>query len=202
MNDFMLIVSAPSGAGKTSIIRRLLETDDRIGFSVSTTSRPMREGEKEGDSYYFVKPEKFVEMTEKNEFYEWASVHGNYYGTSKKEIDRIKKDGKIPILDVDVQGAGTIKGKTGSSVLVFVIPPSLGILEKRLRSRGTETEAEISLRLKNARIELADYRKYDYIVINEIIDDAVARIKSIITAELSKTARTSGKIKTMLEEGR
>ncbi|MCU0846936.1 MAG: guanylate kinase [Spirochaetes bacterium] len=198
----MLIVSAPSGAGKTSIIRRLLETDDRIGFSVSTTSRPKREGEQEGDSYYYEKPEKFVEMIEKDEFYEWASVHGNYYGTSKKEIDRIKKDGKIPILDVDVQGAGTIKGKTGSSVLVFVIPPSLGILEKRLRSRGTETEAEISLRLKNARIELAEYLKYDYIVINEIIDEAVAQIKSIITAELSKTARTSGKIKIMLEGGR
>jgi guanylate kinase len=202
MNDLSLVISAPSGAGKTTLITRLLETDDRLIFSVSTTTRPKREGESEGESYYFINPSEFREMTREGLFIEWAQVHRNYYGTTKKEIDRIAGAGKIPIFDVDVQGARSLKHSLDNAASIFIVPPSRGILVSRLRNRKTESESQIQIRLEKARWELTQYQLYDYIIINDDIDVAVNRVKSIVTAELCRQQRTSGIIKDILEDWR
>lgn len=140
-------------------------------------------------------------MADRNEFIEWAFVHGNYYGTSKKEIDRICCNGKIPIFDVDVQGAGSLKGKLGSAVYIFIVPPSREVLESRLRNRRTDSEEQIQIRMRNAIRELGEYAQYDYIVVNDDLDVALNELRSIVTAELCKTEYTYHIINDMLEDG-
>ncbi len=194
-NPFSVIVSAPSGAGKTTLIRRLLAEDDRFGFSVSTTTRKCRKDELEGQSYYFLGQEEFFEKIRRDEFVEWAVVHQNYYGTTKKEIDRIQTSGKIPIFDVDVQGARQLKGKIDEAVFIFIFPPSPEVLRDRLSKRETETPEQKEIRLQNALNELRDYRIYDYIIINDVIGEALDKFKAIISAEMSKTRRMEFKIK-------
>lgn len=197
-NNFSVVISAPSGAGKTTLINSIMK-DQRFGFSVSTTTRSQREAEEKGKSYYFVSNDEFKEMIKAGEFVEWAMVHGNYYGTSKKEIDRIKADGKIPIFDVDVQGAKTLSEKIDDAVYIFIVPPSLEELNKRLQYRNTDPENQIKIRLGNAREEMTQFHLYDYIIVNDIIEDAIQRIKSVITAEFCKRDRISDNIKKLLE---
>ncbi|MBN2160601.1 MAG: guanylate kinase [Spirochaetes bacterium] len=195
-----VVISAPSGAGKTTLIKRLLSADDRFVFLVSTTTRSMREGETPGTSYTFVSEGEFREMIEKGAFLEWAMVHGNYYGTPKKEIDRIQHAGKIPIFDVDVQGARTLRGKLDGAVYVFIVPPSREALETRLRNRKTDADAQIRIRLRNAIRELKEYGLYDYIVVNDDLETALEHIRSIVTAESCRRERVSHIITGILEE--
>ncbi len=183
---FSIVISAPSGAGKTTIIRRLLENNAQLAFSVSTTTRPERKGEKAGIHYYHVSRVEFEKMIAEEAFVEWAEVHDNYYGTTKKEIDRIKGKGRIPIFDVDVQGAGSLKEKLSDALFVFIVPPSLQILESRLRSRKTDSDEQIMVRLQNARKELQQHHLFEYIIINDNLDEAVEKCSSIITAEKCK----------------
>ncbi len=196
--DISLVVSAPSGAGKTTIIKKVMDEDDRLGFSISTTTRTQRPGEINGKSYYFISREEFEKLINQDEFIEWAEVHGNLYGTLRKEIDRIRALGKIPLFDIDVQGGINLKNRLELSVMIFIIPPSLEILEQRLRNRKTDSEEQIKIRLANAIGELAQYGIYDYIIINDNISEAVNNFKTIVAAELMKTPFVSEKIKKIL----
>lgn len=195
-----LIISAPSGAGKTTIIRRLMDENPLLAFSVSTTTRKPREGEVEGDSYYYTDHETFQRMIDAGEFVEWAKVHTNYYGTSKKEVDRIRAAGKIPVFDVDVQGARNLRDNIDDAVLIFILPPSIDSLVERLRHRNTESEEELAIRIDNAIRELREYRNYDYFVINDRLEEAIADTRSVIRAELLKRDRMIDKVGAILEE--
>jgi guanylate kinase len=196
--DLCLVVSAPSGAGKTTIIRTVIAEDEKLGFSISTTTRLKRPDDIEGESYYFISREEFKNLIDQDEFIEWAEVHGNLYGTMRKEIDRIRALGKIPLFDIDVQGGANLKSRLKSSVLIFIIPPSLEILEQILRNRKTDSEEQIKIRLANAIGELAQYGIYDYILINNNLTEAVNNFKTIVAAELMKTPLSSEKIKNIL----
>ncbi len=195
-----MVISAPSGAGKTTLINKLLSTDDRFEFSISTTTRSRRHGEKAGKSYDFIDEAQFHDLVGQDAFVEWAKVHGNYYGTTKKEIDRIRSAGKIPIFDVDVQGARTLKGRLDGAIYIFIVPPTREVLESRLRNRKTDSEEQIQIRLCNAIRELGEYAQYDYIVVNDDLDAALNEIRSIVTAELCKTDLVYHIITDMLEE--
>jgi guanylate kinase len=184
-----VVISAPSGSGKTTIINELMSSDPRFEFSVSTTTREKRNGEEEGKDYHYIKPEEFENMIEHGEFLEWAIVHGNYYGTLKKEIDRISDTGNIPIFDVDVQGGLSLKKKLDDAVFIFIIPPSRTALKERLIQRKTDHKDIIELRLRNAEEELKSYQIYDYIVVNDDLDGALERLKSIIAAEFCRLDR-------------
>lgn len=181
-----IVFSAPSGAGKTTIIRRLMQDDPRLVFSVSTTTRAKRTGEVEGVSYHYVDRDTFQKMADNGEFVEWAKVHTNCYGTAKKEVDRIWGAGKIPVFDVDVQGAKNLRASLPDTVLMFILPPSIDILIERLRQRNTESEEELQIRIDNAISELREYKHYDYFIINDVLEDAVEDVRSLIRAELLK----------------
>jgi len=199
-NNLSFVISAPSGAGKTTLINMLLEADDRLGFSVSTTTRPKRTGETDGSSYYFTEETHFRQRIDQCAFIEWAKVHGNYYGTAKKEIDRIRNIGKIPIFDVDVQGARTLQTVLDGAAFIFIVPPSREVLESRLRHRKTDSEEQIQIRLRNAIRELHEFELYDYIVVNDDLDTALNQIRSIMTAEMCKRDRVSDIITGILED--
>lgn len=196
-----IVISAPSGSGKSTLIRRLLAVDKRFSFSISVTTRKPREGEIDGLQYEFVTESEFKERIAREEFVEWAVVHGNYYGTPKKEIDRIQRGGNIPVFDVDVQGARTLKSSLEGAVYIFIVPPSLRELEARLRKRKSDTEEQIRTRLKNAIAELREYCMYDYIVVNDLIEVALEQIQAIVTAELCRRDRAFGVIESMFSEG-
>ncbi len=197
-----MVISAPSGAGKTTLIRGFLESDDTFAFSISTTTRPPRTGERDGKSYYFVDDDRFRAMIGEDRFVEWALVHGRYYGTTKKEIDRIRSAGKIPVFDVDVQGARSLKSGPRGGVYIFIVPPSRRELEARLRNRQSDSEEQIQIRLRNAITELSAYTEYDYIVVNDDIEKALSRLRSIVIAELCRTDRSRHLINGILEENR
>jgi guanylate kinase len=202
LNSISLVISAPSGTGKTTLIRKLMESEPRLVFSVSTTTRHMRKGEIEGKSYYFIDDETFKEMAKKEEFVEWAKVYDHSYGTSKKEIDRIRAEGNIPIFDVDVQGAKNLRLSLHDSVLVFIMPPSVSALVDRLTKRNTESKKELSLRLSKAIGEMREYEHYDYIVINDRIEDAVCDLKAIIRSEMISQKRMDSVVRKILEDAK
>ena len=157
-----------------------------IEFIISTTTRKIRSGEKNGNNYYFLSEQKFKKLIDNNELLEWSIVHNNYYGVTKKEFDRIHSIDRIPIFDVDVQGAIKLKSVLKRPVLIFIIPPSYKELKERLIKRGTDRQEDINLRLKNAKKELKEVDVFDYIIINDVIENAIDDIKSIIRAELCK----------------
>jgi len=193
VNKFSVIISAPSGAGKSTLISRIMKKDPRFSFSVSTTTRSPREGEKDGINYYFKDRKEFEQMIANDEFLEWAEVHGNLYGTSKKEVDRIHAAEKIPLFDIDVQGAKNIREKI-AGVFVFIVPPSMEELKRRLLSRSTDSQETIDLRIKNASAELAYAGIYDYVIVNDSLETAENDFFSVMRAEEIKTSRMIYKI--------
>ncbi len=199
-NSTYLIISAPSGAGKTTLINRLLSEYKEYEFSISSTTRSVRNGEIDGKDYYFISQEEFKKQILYNDFIEWAEVHGNYYGTSKKEIDRIEQAGKIPIFDLDVQGVRIIKEKLPGAVFIFIVPPSIDVLAERLKGRRTDSEEQINLRLKNAIEELKQYKLFDYIVVNDKLEEAIKELNSIVVAEKCKIDHSKDTVNRILEE--
>jgi len=188
---FLIIITAPSGAGKTTIYKRILKEMPWIRYSVSFTTRKPRPGEKDGVDYHFVDRKKFMEMVNRGEFVEWAEVHGEYYGTEKSQIDRILKNGDVCILDVDVKGALNLMNLYDNFVSIFIEPPSFAELERRLRKRGTEDSDRIRTRLERAKKELESKKFFDYIVINDTLDRAVDEIKGIIESKLKERLNAS-----------
>lgn len=186
----LFILSAPSGAGKTTILKKVMAQVARLSFSVSHTTRAPRGAEKNGVDYYFVSVDEFLRMQKQGLFLEWAEVHGNYYGTSRPSVSEQLELGQDIILDIDVQGAAIIaRDKSVHSVTVFVAPPSIAELENRLRGRGTDSNETIELRLQNAAKEIAAAKDYEYLVINDKLEDAVSTLQSVIVAERSRSHR-------------
>jgi len=185
----LIVISAPSGAGKTTLTKLLLNEIPSLEFSVSFTTRPPREGEANGRDYWFVSREEFERRIREGDFLEWAEVHGNLYGTSKSQVLKALGEGRDVLLDIDTQGAIEVKKKFPEAVLIFILPPSLGELERRLRKRGTDEEEVIRRRLEFAREEIKKAPLYDYIVLNEEIEEALRRLVGIILAEKSKSDR-------------
>lgn len=192
MNPFPLILSSPSGGGKTTIAGGLLNRRNDVGYSVSCTTRAPRPGEVDGRDYYFLSPEAFLEKRDAGEFAESAEVHGRLYGTLKAEIDRVLTSGKHVLLDIDVQGARQIQKAFPQAVTVFVLPPSGEILLDRLRSRKSETPQQLVVRLHSALDELRAVDEYEYVVVNDELDEAVRRVGSILDAEVVSQARVAG----------
>lgn len=183
----LFVVSAPSGAGKTTLCNKLLEEFEHVGYSVSYTTRKPRFDEKHGIDYYFVDVEEFERMISEDEFIEWAKVHGNYYGTSRKTINDTLATGRDILLDIDPQGARQLREKLGFGCYVFIIAPSMKALEDRLRGRRTEEEDVLQLRLENAKKEIPLYREYDYIIVNEDFDTAYNELRAVYICQHLKT---------------
>ena len=184
-----VVLSAPSGAGKTTIARALVKEIEDVVFSVSATTRPARDHEVDGVDYHFVSEAEFRAMIEADELVEWAEVHGHLYGTSREAIQAALEGGRFLILDVDVQGAMQMRDRVPDAVLVFVLPPSADALVERLTERGTEREDKVTQRIDNARGELEQASRFDYIVVNENLDQAIDEVRSIVLAEGRRTDR-------------
>ena len=182
-----VVLSAPSGAGKTTIARALVKKIEDVVFSVSATTRPARDHEVDGVDYHFVSDAEFRAMIEADELVEWAEVHGHLYGTSREALQAAREEGRFVILDVDVQGAMQMRDRVPDSVLVFVLPPSADALVERLTERGTEEEDNVTQRIENARGELEQVSRFDYIVVNENLDQAIDEVRSIVLAEGRRT---------------
>ena len=184
----LLIISAPSGAGKTTICRKLLARRKDLHYSVSCTTRAPRPGEKNGKAYFFLTREDFKRKISHNEFLEWAMVHDEYYGTPRRFVDDIVKKGENVIMAIDVQGAMSIRRKHPAAILVFVLPPSMDELKSRLAARRDASES-VAKRLANSRGELAFANDYDYVVVNDDLEKAVDQIDAFLTAATQHTSR-------------
>ena len=184
-----LVISAPSGTGKSSITKGVLAANKRCVMSVSCTTRPPREGEQDGIDYFFVSREEFDQKTRDGELVEWAEFAGNCYGTPRVFVERVKAHGGVVILDIDIQGATQIRRTMPEAVMLFVAPPSRSAIEQRLRDRGTETEEAIRSRLSRIPEELTAAKDYDYLVWNDVLEDAVKHVLEIIDVESRRTSR-------------
>ncbi len=187
----LFVVSAPSGAGKTSLCRELVDSFNDLRQSVSFATRKCRQGEVDGVDYHFVTSETFQTMIDQQQFAEWAEVHGNFYGTSLQTLENAAENGIDLLLDIDCQGAAQIKKNFQRGVFIFILPPDYDVLEKRLRHRGTETDDVIQRRLANARKEIPEARWYDYLVVNDDFESAKKRLIAIVTAERCRSDRTA-----------
>jgi guanylate kinase len=189
MNPFPLIISSPSGGGKTTITKLLLQRRTDVGYSVSCTTRQPRNGESHGRDYFFTDRAEFVGMRERGEFAESAEVHGNWYGTLRREVERVLGQGRHVVMDIDVQGAYQFQEAYPESVTIFLFPPTVEALMRRLTSRKTESEDEFRTRLRAAREELRAAVSYQYTVVNDDLESAYGTVSSIIDAEAVKHAR-------------
>jgi guanylate kinase len=185
----VIVVSAPSGAGKSTVLRRVLKESPGLRFSVSHTTRSPRPGERNGVEYHYVDRAEFERLRAAGRLLEWAEVHGNLYGTGLAELERAQADGVDLLLDVDVQGATQVRRQIADAVTVFILPPSYEVLEARLRGRGQDDEGAIRKRLEAAGRELHAYAAYDYAIINEHLDTSVEELKSIVTAARCRVSR-------------
>lgn len=178
----LFIFSAPSGAGKDTVLAEVLKQNDNLKLSISTITREMREGEVEGEKYNFISKEEFEKMLVNKELLEFNEYCGNYYGTPKAPVEKWLNDGYDVILEIDVNGAFKVKSKMPDAVMIFMLPPSVEVLKHRLEKRGTESQEVVEKRLKQAKKEIEFAREYDYIFVNDDLDDAVFDLKAIIRA--------------------
>lgn len=185
----LVVVSAPSGAGKSTVVMRLLSEMPGLRFSVSHTTRPPREGERDGTDYHFVDRATFDRLREEGRLLEWAEVHGNLYGTGLAECEKARRENVDLLLDLDVQGAAQVRERMAEAVTVFILPPSYDVLERRLRGRGQDDEATIRLRLAAAGREIHAFERYDFAIVNEDLDACVEALKSIVRASRFKMPR-------------
>jgi guanylate kinase len=185
----LIIVASPSGGGKGTLIRRVLKTVPNVGYSVSFTTRPAREGEMDGRDYFFVSEERFREMIARGEFLEWAHVHAHLYGTGRAQVEKELSERHDIILEIDVQGAESVRSVVPGAVCVFILPPSFEVLRERLVARGSERAPELSLRLKNSRSEVARYKEFDYVIVNDDAESAAAQLAAVVYAERARRMR-------------
>lgn len=179
----LIVISGPSGAGKGTICKALLEREDNLYISVSATTRSPRAGEVDGVNYYFLTQEEFKKKVDNNEFLEWAEVHGNYYGTPKFNVEEMINEGKNIILEIDVQGALNVKKNCEDGVFIFILPPSMEELKRRIIARGSETPESLIKRFKTAYEEINYISKYNYAVVNDDLEEAVKKVQNILYAE-------------------
>lgn len=195
----LFVVSSPSGGGKGTIIRHVLDVVPNLSYSVSYTTRAPRLNEVDGREYFFVSRETFEEMVAAGEFLEWACVHGNFYGTSKSQILEETAAGADIILEVDVQGAASVRQLLMDSVSIFILPPSYEVLRQRLIDRGTDSPEELEVRLRNAPEELRQYSSFDYVIINDQVATAAGQLASIIHAERARCMRQEGLVREVIQ---
>lgn len=185
----VIVISSPSGAGKSSIVKALLERDNNLWLSVSTTTRAIRPGEKEGVNYNFVDKEEFIKKIDEGYFLEYTNYAGNYYGTPKKFIKEKIEHGTDVILEIEIEGAANIKKLIPEAIFIFILPPSLKVLLKRLKNRNTDSNEKIIERFHQTYKELNEITKYNYVVVNDVLEDAINKVESIIKAEKCRVDR-------------
>ena len=198
----VLIISAPSGSGKSTLVKRLIDENPNIDFSTSVTTRPPRAGEVDGESYDFVDRETFLRMRDNDELLEWAEVFGHYYGTCRKILDESCSRGHDLILDIDVQGARQLAEKLPEAITVFILPPSKKVLELRLRKRSSDPEEVIERRLRDAGKEVAGAGDYNYVLVNDKLEETFEELSSILVAERRRNERMTHKIQSIVESFR
>ena len=198
MRANVYIVSAPSGSGKTTLLHSLLRTFQDLKFSVSHTTRQPRAGERHGADYFFTERSSFMEMANRGEFLEWAEYYGQLYGTSRAFVEENTSAGSDVILDIDVNGARQVKAKIEQAIAVFILPPSFEELERRLRFRRLESDEAIHRRLEIAKNELPYYRDYDYIVVNDVLDDSIRTLEAIVRSGRALPQRQQARIEEIL----
>lgn len=186
----IFIISAPSGTGKTTLLRQVMEELPNLRFSVSYTTRLPRANEQEAKDYHFVSPSEFQKMVEKDEFLEWSEVLGSHYGTPRIDMDRLKSKNIDLVLDIDTQGAKKVMEKVDDAISIYILPPSLKALEERLVKRKLDTPETIKFRLNRAKRDMEEARGYHYVMVNDRIEDAVQKLKSIIIAERCRKGKT------------
>ena len=196
----MLIVSAPSGAGKTSLIKALMEQDQRVEVSVSHTTRPQRPGEVEGVNYFFISTETFHEMREAGAFFESAEVFGHFYGTSLSQLEARLSDGADVILEIDWQGAQQVRRLLPDSAWLFILPPSLEALKSRLQARGQDAEDTIDLRMRAARDEMSHWDEADYLIINDQFDVALEALQALVRSLRLRTGQQQSALQDLIED--
>jgi guanylate kinase len=198
----LYVVSSPSGGGKGTLIRRVLDVVPDLSYSVSYTTRVPRNGELDGREYFFVDRRKFEQMVAAGDFLEWANVHGNLYGTTKRQVRDEITAGRDIILEVDVQGAASVRRLGLDSVSIFILPPSPETLSERLIARGTDSPEELAIRLCNAPDELNQYSTFDYVILNDHVERAAAQLASIISAERARRSRQEAMVKDVIQKFR
>lgn len=202
----LFIVTSPSGGGKTTIIRKVMEAAAEHGwassFSVSHTTRPPREGERDGVDYYFVDRPTFLAMVERGEFLEWAEYVGNLYGTSRAAVEAWRAQGVDVFLDIEVQGAEQVRQRVPEAISIFILPPSLAVLRQRLEGRGKDAPALIEKRICMAFREITQYSRFDYVIINDRLQDSVEALKAIVAAAHCRTARRAALAERILDDFR
>ena len=194
----LFVVSSPSGGGKGTLIQRVLKELPNLSYSISYTTRAPRNGEVAGREYFFVTPEEFEHRIAAGEFLEWARVHGKLYGTSRHQVSREIFEGRDIILEVDVQGAASVRELVSDSVSIFILPPSVETLRHRLMARGTDSPEELDLRLKHAPEELRQYELFDYVIINDEVEKAATQLRCIVQAERARRNRQEPQIKRVI----
>jgi guanylate kinase len=200
MSGILYIISAPSGTGKTEVTKRLLANNKKLARSISYTTRPPRGEERDGIDYIFVDKETFLDMQQRGAFAESAEVHGNYYGTGRAQIDSALSLGNDIVFDIDYQGARQLRVAYPNAVAIMLLPPSMSVLEQRLRGRGTDSEETILLRMNNARGEIAQYQIFDYLVVNDDLEEAVKKLSAIFLSQKHRRERTAVFAEKLLRE--
>ncbi len=195
----VFIISAPSGSGKTTLVSQLMAKESNLEFSISCTTRKPRGQEEDGKEYFFISREEFERRIQAGEFLEWAKVFDNYYGTSRQELARAEGLGKDLVLDIDVQGARQLKEKIAGAVSIFILAPSRTELELRLRSRSEDSDAVIRRRLEEAAAEIRNYSAYDYVIVNDRVDESARNLRSIVRAERVRRQRMDSRVGAILK---
>jgi guanylate kinase len=199
LSSTIFIISAPSGSGKSTLVAKLMASERGLRFSVSYTTRKARGNEKPGENYIYISREEFLRRIEDREFLEHAEVFGNFYGTHREVLEQAQNEGKDLILDIDVKGARQLKERIPEAVTIFILPPSRDILEQRLRARSEDSEEVIQRRLRDAAVEIRNYKQYDYVLVNHQVEESTGTLRSIVKAERVRRIRMEEQIRPILK---